>query len=347
VGRVNHLLAAVFFLLGLALLPAVLTGRLPGSLAGPIYVTLFSATVLVGWLGQGEGHPAVPATAAGVLAGGLSWGFLEGTTMGDPGQAVAGSWSSTVSAFAIETTWPLLVAIPAGLVVLVGVARGEGPLPTEEGTRGRLEDLPGRADLFGVAALGLGVAGTLFAGSTLLEKVAVVAPIFEEYAKLGVALLVLAALGLSSGASAYALGMLSGLAFGLLEHAVTYPGESQLMHVVRGLFHGLAAGLSGLVYVRLRDRELAPGTGWFAIVPAAIVHAANNVSAVFLAFAHATRTLPSGPVSETFSLVFVLALLALAVRVWVRPGPTVDVIEEWWHRLNGEIDRPRVLKAGP
>lgn len=342
--RLCSLLAAAVFGLGLALLPAFLTGVLPASLAAPTYVALVALLVLVGWPAIPEGHPSVPAVALLVLVAGIVWWTRRGSlALVDPA-AVLAAWQLEASSAGLRAWWPLLVAVPAGLLVLAGALRGEHPLPAIHGTRGWLEDLPGRADLFGLSALGFGIAGTLFAGSTFLEKVAVVAPIFEEYAKLGLALLVLAALSLSSGASAYALGALSGLAFGLLEHAVTYSGETQLMFVVRGLFHALAAGLSGLIYVHLRRREeLAPGVGWFAIAPAALVHAANNVSAVVVAIARAMRAVPGGPISESLSLVFLSALVALGLWTALRPARPVALIEEAWHRLNGEIDRPRIL----
>lgn len=341
--RLSRALAVGVFVLGLFLLPVFLTGGWPAGLAAPTYVVLVAATVALGWPSIREGHPAVLASSLAVLAAGSAWGLSRGPPP-DAIASIAQAWQQLVAGVGFQTWWPLAIAGPAGLTVLAGVLRGEGPLPVHEGTRGWLEGLPGHTDLFGLSAFGFGVAGTLFAGSTFVEKIAVVAPIFEEYAKLGLALLVLTALGLSSGASAYALGALSGLSFGLLEHAVTYSGETQLMFLVRGLFHALAAGLSGLVYVHLRNREdLAPGVGWFAIAPAALVHAANNVSALVVAIARAMRALPAGPVSESLSLVFVLTLVALALRTWLRPGRTVATIEAWWHRLNGEIDRPRVL----
>lgn len=344
--RLSPRLALLPFLAGLLLLPAFLTGVLPGGAAGPTYLVLVAVTILLGWPGIPRGHPSVAVVALGILLGGL---FLlyRGPSLPAPELAIlVDSWRLAWPSEGLPPWWPLLLAAPAGLVVLVQTLRGEALLAPVEGERGLLEGLPGRADLFGLSALAFGVAGTLFAGSTFLEKIAVVAPIFEEYAKLGLALLVLTALGLSRGASAYALGILSGVSFGLLEHHVTYSAEAQAMFVVRVLFHALAAGLSALIYVHLRQREdLAPGVAWFAIAPAALVHAANNVSAIAIAIARAMRTMPPGPISETLGVLFVTTLAGLALWTGLRPTNTVEVIEDAWHRVNGEIDQPAILPA--
>jgi hypothetical protein len=338
-------LAAIPFLAGLVALPAFLTGRLPGGLAGPAYLVLAAATVLVGWPALPDRHPSVALAALGALGVGLAWAWTGPAIPGDP-VVVVDAWRLGLPAEGLPAWWPLGLALPAGLVVLVQAVRGEPSPPVREGERGRLEELPGRSSLFGLTALGLGVAGTLFAGSTFLEKVAVVAPIFEEYAKLGVALLVLTALGLSRGASAYALGLLSGLSFGVLEHHVTYSTEAQAMFVVRVLFHALAAGLSALISVHLQRREaLAPGVGWFAIAPAAIVHAANNVAAVAVSIARAMRAIPAWPVSEVLGLVFVTTLVGLALATGLRTDRTLAAIGDLWHRVNGQIDEPQVLPA--
>jgi hypothetical protein len=342
--RLARRLAVLPFLIGFLLAPAFLTGAWPADLTLPTYVGLVAATVLVGWLAPPRGQPSVGLVALGGLAVALAWGLPRARTpkVGVDGLLVA--WRGMGSAAGLGQVWPLALIAPAGLLVVVQALRGEGELPAIRGERGFLEGLPGRAGLFGLSVLGFGVAGTLFAGSTFLEKVAVVAPIFEEYAKLGLALLVLTALGLSSGASAYALGALSGIAFGLVEHHVTYSTEAQAMFVVRVLFHGLAAALSALIYVHLRRREdLAPGAAWFAIAPAALVHAANNVSAIVVSLARAMRAMPPLPISEALGAIFIATLIGMALITGFRPQRTVAVIEEAWHRINGQIDRPQIL----
>ncbi len=339
--RLIHITAAIPVLVGLALLAPFLDGSLAARLAAPVYLVLLSASILVGSLAARQTHPAVPAAGALGLVSSGAWLWVRAPASLPPMETIASSWRLGLPAGGgVPTWWPLVLALPAGLIVLLETVRGEPELPVDEGARGWLEGLPGRADLFGLSMLGVGVAGTLFAGSTFLEKVAVVAPIFEEYAKLGVALLVLTALGLSRSGPAFSLGILSGLAFGLMEHAVTYPAESTSMFVVRGFFHALAAGLSALVYVHLRRREgLAPGAAWFAIAPSALVHAANNVAAVVIAIAEAMGTAGTVWISGMLSIAFVAMLAVLAIVTGLRPGRSCDVIESFWHRFNGEIDR--------
>lgn len=342
------LLALLPLLAGIALIPAFLAGALPGMLAPATYVGLVGLAVLVGSAAVPGGHLAVPISGLVASAASGAWIYAQAQVPDVSMADLTGAWASLPRAGALPSgSWSLLIAVPAALVLLWSTVRGEDPLPMDPGDRGLLEGLPGRPALFGLVALLVGIAGTLFAGSTFLEKIAVVAPIFEEYAKLGVALLLLASLGLSRGGPAFALGSLSGLAFALLEHHLTYSSETELMFLVRGLFHTLAAGLSALVYVHLRRREnLAPGVGWFAIAPSALVHAANNVFAVGTALAGLIVELPDW-FSPLVGSIFVATLVVLVIVTFGTPQAVAGRIERGWHRLNGEADRVRSRLAGP
>lgn len=332
--RLGYSLALLPLLAGLALLPLFLQGRLDGLLAAPVYGGLLALTVLVGSLVRPEADWAVPLAALVGLAAAAGGLWLSRPLPLIDAAHIAAAWRLDVAGPGLPAWWPLVLAVPPVLVLLVETVRGETPLPAESGLGG-LEGLAGRPAVFGLVLLVFGVAGTLFAGSTVLEKVAVVAPIFEEYAKLGVGLLALTALGLSRGAPAFAAGALAGLAFGLLEHGVTYSSESQALFVVRALFHTLAAGLSALVYVHLRRREtLAPGAGWLAIAPSALVHAANNVTAIVVGIGNAVGTLPADWLSVVFGGLFVSVLAAAAALTVLRPEPLCGRIADLWTRLN-------------
>lgn len=144
----------------------------------------------------------------------------------------------------------------------------------------------------------------------LLVVIALVAPVFEEAFKFGLALALVA--GLAAGrargvvlALRIAVAWAVGVSFGLAEHAFIYSDESDLAFLLRVLFHGLATGLSMSAFSILEGR-VAPARVWLCLAPAAFFHYAGNAGGVMLA--------PTGWAVVHFAVVVVatgLASLAL------------------------------------
>lgn len=142
------------------------------------------------------------------------------------------------------------------------------------------------------------------------------APLFEEFLKVGVALLPWAALGVRSLWLRLPTAGLVGAGFGVLEHYVSYSTEPQAFLFGRMLFHGLTAGLSMAVLHGLQgtDRRLL----LLCTMPSTFLHAANNSAAVSLALATFVLPLDDAAI-EKISLSVAggfLAVLALQCLTW-------------------------------
>lgn len=136
---------------------------------------------------------------------------------------------------------------------------------------------------FGFVLFAVGWAGILFQAS-LLQQIVFGAPVFEEMAKFGPALVVAAVLGLRSLWFRMPLAWISGGAFGVFEHFTTYSDEDVYLHLGRVVFHGAAAGLSMAFYQVFEDAGDVR-TRWASTVVPTLFHWANNFGAVVFSFA--------------------------------------------------------------
>ena len=192
---------------------------------------------------------------------------------------------------------------------------------------------------FALLLFAVGWAGILFQ-TGFLRQVVFGAPVFEELAKLGLALVPVAAFRIRNAWVRLALGWLSGAAFGVFEHYSTYADEDVYLHAGRVAFHGGTAGLSMAFYHAFEDMDDVR-TRWASTVLSTLLHWANNFGAVVLAFA----AIPF-PVFELValgwaSLVTVVILVLTALILLARPR------FEAWSRATLRRAMPRLgLAAG-
>lgn len=146
------------------------------------------------------------------------------------------------------------------------------------------------------------------------------APLFEEFLKVGLALLPWAALGVRSLWLRLPTAGLVGAGFGALEHYVSYSSEPQAFVFGRMFFHGLTAGLSMAVLHGLQgtDRRLL----LLCTMPATFLHAANNSAAVSLALAAFVLPLDDAALEQASlavagGMLAALALLCLSWPFWM------------------------------
>lgn len=158
----------------------------------------------------------------------------------------------------------------------------------------------------------LGWAGILFQAG-FLQQVVFGAPVFEELAKLGPALLVAAMLGTRSMWIRLPLALVSGAAFGVMEHYVTYADEPIELLVQRIAFHSVSPGLSMLVYGAFESMPDVRAR-WASTIPATLFHWANNFGAVVLSFASIFL-----PISDAFIITYA-ALITSGMVVLVGAG---------------------------
>src|SRR5581483_8383747 len=145
----------------------------------------------------------------------------------------------------------------------------------------RFSLLPSRLVLYGGLLFLMGWAGILFQRGVLRQLI-VGAPLFEELAKLGPALVVVGLLRLRPIALRLPFAWASCAAFGFLEHALTYAEEPPLYLGLRVAFHLATCGLSMTAFTLLESFADAR-VRWGATLPSSLVHAANNFGALLFA----------------------------------------------------------------
>lgn len=210
---------------------------------------------------------------------------------------------------AIDTQWwiPLLLLV-AGLLLVGGAASHLPGRPYATPTS--LRDAAISPPWFGLGCAVIGLWAVLFVGIGL-QRVVVIAPLFEELLKFGVALVVGSVLFGRSRAGRLGTALAVGLVFGLVEHATTYPDEQALLYLYRCLFHATTAVLSVSAYTtfeRLEANELR----WLSPAYSILLHFFNNV---FSVLGGVLGVAVFGAVSPTVSLVYGGVVILLGVVV--------------------------------
>ena len=172
---------------------------------------------------------------------------------------------------------------------------------------------------FAAVVLLVGWAGILFQAS-FFQQVVIGAPLFEELAKIGPPLLLVALLRIRTLWIRLPLAWASGAAFGVLEHTITYPGEPFASYVERVLFHALSPGVSMLFYTALEDAADVRAR-WATTAVPTLFHWANNFMAVVLGFgAIFVSAIPEGAaLALSVTLTSAMAAITLAALLaWPR-----------------------------
>lgn len=125
-----------------------------------------------------------------------------------------------------------------------------------------------------------GWVGILFQRS-LFQQIVFGAPVFEEIAKFGPALLVATLLRARTAWVRLPLAWIFGGAFGVIEHFVTYVEEPMWIYAERVVFHAASTGLSMLVYGALDPLPDARAR-WGSTVPSTLLHWAFNFGGIVL-----------------------------------------------------------------
>lgn len=151
--------------------------------------------------------------------------------------------------------------------------------PAEAGLMERASATPAR---FAFLLFALGWGGILFQAG-FFQQVVFGAPVFEELAKLGLALVVGFLLRTRSLWILLPLAWASGAAFGVMEHHLTYVQEDIASYAGRVAFHSGATGLSMLFFDAFH-RFPDVRARWAATLPATLFHWANNFAALVFGF---------------------------------------------------------------
>lgn len=159
----------------------------------------------------------------------------------------------------------------------------------------------------------VGWAGILFQAG-FFQQVVVGAPVFEEMAKVGLALLPVVLLRIRGMWLRVPFGLASGAGFGIMEHYTTYGDEPGWMFAGRVLFHATTAGLSMAFYDAFEDAG-DPRARWATTAVPTLFHWANNFGAVVFGFGALALPLldPVGTGWATLVTVSVTFLLLVAL----------------------------------
>lgn len=225
------------------------------------------------------------------------------------------------------------------------VAEREHPLPR----------LARRPFAFAGILFGMGFFAVFVDQAPFLLQVVLGAPIFEEFLKFGLALLLgLSLVALLGGFSApgrwrhrawllvtLPAALAVGAGFGILEHTVTYSGEDEASRVWRIGFHATSTGLSMATFYAVASWR-DPRVRWFAPLPAVVVHYANNVSAVVLSVVGILA--PVGGGGALSSILVILSTLLLTVFL-IAPASIREALGQLARNHLPERTAPQPLPA--
>lgn len=222
----------------------------------------------------------VPALVAFAVAGTVWVARLQGSV--GPGAIERTVRNGSVqfgSTQFLPRWWVGCVLVVAGLALLLGSLRTRdfSTYPRPNGLREIARSPPS----FGLVCAFFGLWSVLFVGISV-QRVLVFAPIFEELLKFGVAILIGSTLFGRSTLARIGVAIVVGALFGLVEHATTYPMESDAVYLFRTLFHATLTVLSVSVYTVFEDMD-QEGYRWIAPAYSILLHFTYNAFAVISA----------------------------------------------------------------
>lgn len=168
---------------------------------------------------------------------------------------------------------------------------------------------------FGVVCIFFGLWAVLFVGIGL-QRVMVVAPVFEELLKFGVALLVGSSLFGRSLLARVGIAIVVGSLFGIIEHATTYPLEADTVYLFRTVFHSATTVLSVVSYTIFERQAEGTILRWMAPVYPIIMHFLYNTFAVLTGLIHTSLL---GSDDLTLTLLYGAAVILLTTVMILLP----------------------------
>lgn len=175
--------------------------------------------------------------------------------------------------------WSAILLTGAGLCLVIGVLRTRS-LSSYTKPSG-LRTLANSPVTFGLLCALFGIWAVLLVGFAI-QRIIVIAPIFEELLKFGLAILVGSALFGRSLSARIGVALVVGALFGLVEHTTSYPLESDLTYLFRTCFHASSTMLSVTSYT-IFERVDEPRLKWIAPAYAILIHFIYNTFVVLSA----------------------------------------------------------------
>lgn len=172
--------------------------------------------------------------------------------------------------------WLMPIIGFAGVLILIGALTRWGY--EQYATPRQIIKLSNSPVYFGLFTTLLGLWAVLFVGIGL-QRVIIIAPIFEEFLKFGIALTIGSALFGRSFCARVGIALVIGMLFGLVEHAVTYATEPDIVYVFRTVFHSITTMLSVGLYTRFEQTGYE-SLLWYAPIISITFHFLHNLFVV-------------------------------------------------------------------
>jgi hypothetical protein len=209
--------------------------------------------------------------------------------------------------------WSAIILILAGIFILVGSILTRDfkpyPKPTEFRT------VASSPVYFAFVCAFFGLWAVLFVGINI-QRIIIIAPIFEELLKFGIALLIGSTLFGRSQSARIGIAIVVGSSFGLIEHSTTYPTEMDALHVFRTIFHMSTTVLSVSIYTYFESKDEAK-LCWIAPAFPIILHFFYNtfavISGLIIYAVHGSEMPVVSLVYGTIAIFIAVVFVALAI----------------------------------
>ncbi len=211
--------------------------------------------------------------------------------------------------------WSGIILAVAAVLLLLGSIRPQSLQPYDRPRE--IRTAPLSPPFFGFGCAFFGLWAVLFVGFSI-QRVIVIAPIFEELLKFGIALLVGSTLFDRSLTARIGVAVVVGALFGLIEHATTYPTEPDSLYLFRTLFHATTTVLSITVYT-VWEADGETTLRWIAPMFSMWIHFFNNTFAVLSAIVFAFLYQPTASsVALVYSFLTVIVTTGLIILTLFR-----------------------------
>lgn len=208
--------------------------------------------------------------------------------------------------------WIIIIATVAWVLILLGsiISWDFRTYPKPSGMRG----ITASPSYFGFLCSLVGIWAVLFVGFSV-QRIVVIAPIFEEFLKFGVALLISSVLFGRSTLSRLGTGIIVGSLFGFIEHATTYSSEPSIFFLLRTLFHMATAMLSISMYSAFEAHEETVVIPLAPVYPI-LIHFFNNtfvvLSSIIIAIGFGTTSRIPSLLYGSVAILFIIVLVVLS-----------------------------------
>jgi len=219
----------------------------------------------------------VPLSISTLITGAITTErFVRAVAVADVRRVLRGEVLEFQTSQFLPEWWIAGILLPAGILILIGsvINRDFRPYPKPTSIR----QIAMSPAYFGVVCTFFGLWAVLFVGISI-QRIIIIAPIFEELLKFGVAILVGSVLFDRSLLSRIGVAVVVGSLFGLIEHSSTYPMEPDTVYVFRTLFHASSTVLSVGVYT-LFESLGEDRLQWISIAYGTLIHFFYNTFTV-------------------------------------------------------------------